>query len=57
MANVKMVNLFRLYYMQTEALPTLMRFQKYALSFLSKMHRSIRVHTAVLMRFHHVHKP
>ena len=46
-----MVILFLLYYMQTEALPTLMRFQKYTFSFLSKMDRSIRVHTTVLMRF------
>ena len=32
-------------------LSSLMRFQKYAFSFLSKTHRSIRVHTTVLMRF------
>ena len=29
---------------------TLMHFQKYALSLSSKTHRSIRVHTTVLMR-------
>ena len=32
-------------------LSTLIRFQKYAFSFSSKMHRSIRLHTTVLVRF------
>ena len=32
-------------------LSTPIRFQKYAFSFLSKMHRSIRLHTTVLVRF------
>ena len=32
-------------------LSTLIRFQKYAFSFSSKLHRSIRVHTTVLVRF------